>query len=163
MVWIIWMAGITAAGYCGETKFITDTDIKKMFESSEKLQDVHSVMVDQRQRMQTIFDGFVMGDEHLIADSVNGLDSDMQFIGRNAPIDKGKAMEVWQSMSYILQRSKKMKQNIEKKDYQKAFVDFSAMSAHCIQCHEAARGWGRLEPALIETVSFEETPQDAKS
>jgi hypothetical protein len=150
-------------GLAEEKAIITDKDIQKTFKNSGQSKDLNYVMAGKRRHIQAILDGFLLGDHQLILESVSDLESNMQLVSRNISVDSQNAIEVWQSMAHIMERARKLKQNIEKKDYQKAYADYSDIVSSCIQCHEAIRGWGKLEPEVIKTVVFEEPTKDVKS
>ena len=148
--------------YSSKAAVITDTDIKKYFSTSEKAKDVHSVMMAQGEKFHTILDGFLSGDKESIKAAMVDIDKDMKYVSKNMQVDEEEEPEVWQSILSIVQRTKKMKSHIDKENYQEAYTDFTVLMAHCIQCHEATRGWGSLEPEVLEKVEFVETAKPKK-
>ena len=49
-----------------ENKVFTNEDVRQLFEKSEDFEKSHSVMIQQRERLKAILNGFLIGDTQAI-------------------------------------------------------------------------------------------------
>ena len=130
----------------------TDEMIQSLFKKSETLK-VHRIMSEQRDRLRRIMDGFLTGDIQGIQQNADELSSAMQSVAFTLPSTAENNAEVWKAMSGVVTESQLLKEEISKKDYQKAYSHYSQLMGRCIQCHQVARVWGKFDEIKVETPS----------
>lgn len=122
----------------------TDESIRKMFKSKE-VQKSHSLMTRERERLQAISDGFLLGDSEAIEKNTDMLVASMRQVAQMFPHKPESGGAEWTAMSEIVSHVESMKKEILNKNYNKAYSHYSRIMASCIQCHQIARSWGKFE------------------
>ena len=131
-----------------ENQVFTNEDVRQLSEKSEDFKKSHSVMIQQRERLKAILNGFLVGDTQTINEKSDELLKSMKEVIENHPPSGEKESAAWQSMADIVNETNLMKEEASKNDYDKAYVHFSRIAGSCIQCHQVVREWGKLPEPL---------------
>lgn len=144
-------------------KTYTDKELKEMIRSMSGTTS-HGVMVMQRQRLQKIMDGFIIGDPGSIKQNADELEAAMKEVVQAYPQKDENDAIAWDAMADIVSQAQLMKKELSKREYQKAYGHYTHIVASCIQCHQAARSWGKFEEPEPEAPEEKkaETSKDPK-
>ena len=130
---------------------VTDMVILEMFGKA------HSVMKDQRERLHTILDSFLMGDLTLVESNATEVAAAMEEAAVMFPTESVTETQQWKLMAAVVEQSRLLKKAAQEKDYPQAYRNFSNLMGSCIACHQIRRPWGKFPEPLPQT-----PPQQSK-
>ncbi len=125
-------------------KAFTNEDIYHLLGESKEFKNSLSVMTQQRERMNTILNAFLLGDTKTINEKSDEILANMDQIIKTQAITHGNESRVWQSVTEIVKETHLLKEETSKNNYEKAYEHFSNIAAGCIQCHQAVREWNKF-------------------
>lgn len=143
-----------------DDKVVTNEDVYKLLNESSGFKKSHSVMSQQQKKLTTILDGFLTGDTGDIAQASDGLLNDMRQLLQTYPPNEKSEASAWKSTAKIVEETHLMKEEISKDDYNKAYEHFVNITASCIQCHQAARQWGKFPQPVAPPPAQDDTSPD---
>ncbi|MBI5024141.1 MAG: hypothetical protein HZC18_03975 [Candidatus Omnitrophica bacterium] len=141
-------------------KAVTNEDVYKLLNESSGFKKSHSVMSRQQEKLTAILDGFLTGDTGNIGKESDEFLNDMRQLLQTYPPDEKSETGAWKSTAKIVEEMHLMKEEISKNDYNKAYEHFANITASCIQCHQAARQWGKFPQPAAPPPAKDDTSPD---
>ena len=135
VVWLVVLMGYwcmgAPRGYSEHR--VTDEELATRFHRS------HSMMEAQLERLRGILDAFLLGDLKGIQRDADEIAQEMLAIGRSFPPDPGAEAEQWKAMADIVKQAQLLQKAARAGQYQRAYQHYTALTSHCMACHQARR------------------------
>ena len=119
----------------------------------ETIGRTHDVMKAQRERLQVMLDGFLIGDMQLVGKNADAVAVAMRRVRAKFPPNPQQEAEVWQIMAEVADTSQKLQEAVKEEDYKAAYRHFTFLAGRCIACHQVRRSWGTFEESESEMVA----------
>ena len=142
-------AALTSAAAASDAPVYDDEDLLAFIGKSSDFRSVHGLMAGQRERLHAIQDAFLLGDEELIVRQSGEMAAGMEKV-RQVFSDPGSHAAARRLISEIADGARQMQAAAEARDFKKAYESYGQVMGRCIQCHQAARDWGRFSEASAE-------------
>ena len=136
----LWWATSTPSG--AEPSGIENPTQKGFVWGAYQLSQTHAVMERLHGDLEALLDGFLTGNTETIVQYADLIATALLDASQSFPAAPAEQQEVWEDFRQITDEAKRLQAQAHQGLYHQAYHHFVTLSARCIQCHQARRGWG---------------------